>query len=216
MYTRLTTTIHSGHGRPLVFNRHSIDQGPSDQVKDKVERLWARMTFEVTLMTTRMNWLVVMQAFLFNAYFLGTGRIRESALLTEILVPMIPIIGLVMCRITRTYVLAAVKIVDVCRSELAEIKHRFPSDFQDRVDSDINLTPLRSKAIAASYTLISIFQGFWALGLLFSILLIFHVASEGKWPGDSSIDLSIFGRLFEPSPIAVEIVTPREFYPRGR
>lgn len=192
------------------------DRGPSSDIKAKAERLWDRMTYEVNLMTTRMNWLVVMQAFLFNAYFLGTGRIRENALATEFLVPLIPLIGLIMCRITRTYVATALKVLDVCRDELAELKDKFPRHFQDRVDLDETLPGSRKKVISASDMLIRVFEFFWILALILSLFLISYVAWAGNWFGLSAIDLSILGDFFDPRPIAVEVVTPTKFYRYGR
>lgn len=194
--------------KPSLIKRYSaprdqfrsfLDREPPEGTNARVDRLWGRMTFEVTLMTTRMNWLVTSQAFLSGAFFLGIARIREGAKATEILVPVIPMAGLLICFITFVYVEAAVKIVGVCRDELNVIKRQHKRFFFDRMDADPSLIKQRVNAIVASKVLIAVFGTFWAVAL-----------------GLFIYDMSFFVDLFTPQPIAVEIVTRQDFNPRGR
>lgn len=194
------TPVLKKYSAPREPFRSFLDREPPASMRVRVDRLWGRMAFEVNLMTTRINWLVTSQAFLSGAFFLGIARIREGARATEILVPVIPMAGLLICFITFVYVEATVKIVGVCRGELDIIKRQYKRFFFDHMDADPDLIKQRVNAIVASKVLIAVFATFWAVAL-----------------GLFIYDMNFMVDMFSPQPIAVEIVTrPEPYNPQGR
>ena len=132
----------------------------------KADRLWGRMTFEVNLLTTRMNWLVSSQAFLFAAYFLALERISNGVQSIEALIFAVPIIGLMICLVTAMYVKAANVIVSACRDELFELKTKYPDQLKDEVDDNVAAVGSRLRAQLASKVLVLMFALFWVVAFL--------------------------------------------------
>ena len=139
---------------------------PSEDDYKKADRLWGRMVFEVNLLTTRMNWLVSSQAFLFAAYFLALDRISNGIQSIEALIFAVPIIGLMICLVTAMYLKSAYIIVASCRTELGQLKDRFPDHLRDAVDSDQEPIASRLRAQYASNFLVLLFALFWVFAFL--------------------------------------------------
>ncbi len=132
----------------------------------KADRLWSRMVFEVNLLTTRMNWLVSSQAFLFAAYFLALDRISNGVQSIEALIFFVPVVGLMICLVTAMYMKSANVILSACRLELSNLKERYPSQLKDEVDSNVAAVDSRHHAQLASKILVLMFALFWVVAFL--------------------------------------------------
>ncbi len=131
----------------------------------RAERLWGRMTFEVGVLSTRMNWMISSQAFLFAAFFLGLSRLHNQVLYAELLLFFVPLVGVVICVIMSIYINTANLILAQCRAELAATRQLFPDALQDQVDRDAGALSGRLGAQTATNMLVVLFIIFWLLAV---------------------------------------------------
>lgn len=150
----------------------SVARKPKDYERARADRLWNRLTFEVTLMTRRMNWLVTSQSFLFAAFFLGVDRLGDGIQTIEFLVLLVPLAGLLISIITLIYIQVANSITGEVRVELGLLKMRYPRHLRDQVDKAPRVSVLRQAAQWASMLLAGFFTAFW---LLAGVLLLFDL-----------------------------------------
>ena len=139
---------------------------PDRWVVDRANRLWHRMEFEVTLMSSRISWLIAGQSVFIAAFFVGEIRLSDGVGFNGLIILFIPFIALALCFLTFVYIKTGSIILGVCRDELAEIKSDFREALSDNIDEFEGASRWRTRAIWSHFVLVSLFGAFWVLVLV--------------------------------------------------